>query len=76
MNEFNRKNFQLRKKDMLSSKWHALNINCQKFEAAYKRAKRLKKSGEGDMDDMRHARQFYRDEHKGVSFGQEDTDDV
>lgn len=58
MNEFNWKKFQNRNKDMLSSKWHTLNANCQKFEACYKRAKHLTKSGEGDTDDMRHARQF------------------
>ncbi|GKF40046.1 hypothetical protein Tco_0120107 [Tanacetum coccineum] len=34
------KNFQNRTKDMLTSKWHTLNANCQKFNAAYKRAKR------------------------------------
>ena len=73
MNEFNRKNFQVRNKDMLSSKWHTLNANCQKFLAVYKRAKRLTKSGESEVDDMRHARQMYRDEHKGVSFAQEDV---
>nr|GEW73982.1 hypothetical protein [Tanacetum cinerariifolium] len=33
---------------MLTSKWHTLNANCQKFNAAYKRAKRLGKSGEND----------------------------
>jgi hypothetical protein len=58
---------------MLSSKSHTLNANCQKFEACYQRAKPTAKSGEGDNDDLRHARQFYRDEHKGVSFAQEET---
>nr|GEV61034.1 integrase, catalytic region, zinc finger, CCHC-type, peptidase aspartic, catalytic [Tanacetum cinerariifolium] len=48
LNEFNLKNFQKRTKDMLTSKWHTLNANCQKFNAAYKRAKRLGKSGEND----------------------------
>ena len=52
---------------------HTLNANSQKFEAAYKRAKLLTKIGESEVDDMRHARQMYRDEHKGVSFGQEDV---
>nr|GEY87675.1 reverse transcriptase domain-containing protein [Tanacetum cinerariifolium] len=44
LNEFNSKKFQKRTKDMLTSKWHTLNANCQKFNAAYKRAKRLGKS--------------------------------
>ncbi|GKB74525.1 hypothetical protein Tco_0935937 [Tanacetum coccineum] len=34
----------------VGSKWHTLNANCQKFNAAYKRAKRLGKSGENDVD--------------------------
>ena len=55
---------------MLSNKWHTLNEICQKFEAAYKHAKSLTKGGESEVDDMRHARKMYRDEHKGVSFGQ------
>nr|GEW20446.1 glutathione S-transferase T3-like [Tanacetum cinerariifolium] len=58
---------------MLTSKWHALNANCQKFNAAYKRAKRLEKSGENDVDLMKRAQSIYRDEHKGVSFSQEDA---
>ena len=32
-----------------------------------------RKSGENEMDDMRNARQMYRDEHKGVPFTQEDA---
>ncbi|PWA68621.1 endopeptidase, NLPC/P60 domain, LRAT-like domain protein [Artemisia annua] len=73
MHEFNKQNFQVRNKDMLSSKWHTLNANCQKFLACYKRAVRTRKSGENEVDDMRNARQMYRDEHKGVAFSQEDA---
>ncbi|GJS37206.1 hypothetical protein Tco_0535588 [Tanacetum coccineum] len=73
LNEFNSKFFQKRTKDMLTSKWHTLNANCQKFNAAYKRAKRLGKSGENDVDLMKRAQSIYRDEHKGVSFTQEDA---
>nr|GEV00861.1 hypothetical protein [Tanacetum cinerariifolium] len=50
---------------MLTSKWHTLNANCQKFNAAYKRAKRLGKSGKNDVDVMKRAQIIYRDEHKG-----------
>ncbi|GJU94069.1 hypothetical protein Tco_1318825 [Tanacetum coccineum] len=53
LNEFNSKNFQKCTKDMLTSKWHTLKANCQKFNAAYKRAKRLGKSGENDVDLMK-----------------------
>nr|GEU47756.1 glutathione S-transferase T3-like [Tanacetum cinerariifolium] len=58
---------------MLTSKWHTLNDNCQKFNVAYKRAKRLRKSGENDVDVMKRAQSIYRDEHKGVAFCQEDA---
>nr|GEV88506.1 glutathione S-transferase T3-like [Tanacetum cinerariifolium] len=58
---------------MLTSKWHTLNANCQKFNAAYKRAKRFGKSGENDVDLLKRAQSIYRDEHKGVSFCQEDA---
>nr|GEY93194.1 glutathione S-transferase T3-like [Tanacetum cinerariifolium] len=58
---------------MLTSKWHTLNVNCQKFNAAYKRAKHLGKSGENDVDLMKRAQSIYRDEHKGVSFSQKDA---
>ncbi|GKB76893.1 hypothetical protein Tco_0943788 [Tanacetum coccineum] len=70
LNEFNSKNFQKRTKDMLTSKCHTLNANCQKFNAAYKRAKRLRKSDENDVDFLKRAQSIYRDEHKGVSFSQ------
>ncbi|GJT03861.1 hypothetical protein Tco_0838323 [Tanacetum coccineum] len=73
LNEFNPKKFQKHTKDMLTSKWHTLNVNCQKFIAAYKRVKRLGKSGENDVDLMKRAQSIYRDEHKGVSFSQEDA---
>nr|GEY97544.1 glutathione S-transferase T3-like [Tanacetum cinerariifolium] len=58
---------------MLTSKWHTLNANCLKFNAAYKRAKRLGKSGENDVDVLKRAQSIYRDEHKGVAFCQEDA---
>nr|GEZ91519.1 hypothetical protein [Tanacetum cinerariifolium] len=58
---------------MLTSKWHTLNVNCQKFNAAYKRAKRLGKSGKNDVDLMKRAHSIYCDEHKGVSFSQENA---
>ncbi|GJS45506.1 hypothetical protein Tco_0595627 [Tanacetum coccineum] len=73
LNEFNSKFFQKRTKDMLTSKWHTLNANCQKFNAAYKRAKRLGKSGENDVDYLKRAQSIYRDEHKGIAFSQEDA---
>nr|GEU87698.1 hypothetical protein [Tanacetum cinerariifolium] len=60
LNEFNSKKFQKRTNDMLTSKWHTLNGNCQKFNAAYKRAKRLGKSGENDVDLMKRAQSIYR----------------
>nr|GEX63773.1 hypothetical protein [Tanacetum cinerariifolium] len=68
LNEFNSQIFQKRTKDMLTSKWHTLNANCQKFNAAYKRAKRLGRSGENDVDVLKRAQSIYRDEHKGVAF--------
>nr|GFA47157.1 hypothetical protein [Tanacetum cinerariifolium] len=40
---------------MLTNKWHTLNANFQKFNAAYKRAKRLGKSAENDVDLMKRA---------------------
>nr|GEW75228.1 glutathione S-transferase T3-like [Tanacetum cinerariifolium] len=58
---------------MLTSKWHTLNDNCQKFNAAYKRAKRLGKNGENDVDVLKRAQIIYRDGHKGVAFCQEDA---
>nr|GFC06173.1 hypothetical protein [Tanacetum cinerariifolium] len=73
LNEFNSKKFQKRTKDMLTSKWHTLNANCQKFNATYKRVKRLGKIGENDVDSMKRTQSIYRDEHKGVSFSQEDV---
>ncbi|GJZ64428.1 hypothetical protein Tco_0620849 [Tanacetum coccineum] len=59
---------------MLTSKWHTLNANCQKFNAAYKRVKRLGKSGQNDVDYLKRAQSIYRDEHRGVAFSQEDED--
>ncbi|GKD62958.1 hypothetical protein Tco_1305066, partial [Tanacetum coccineum] len=50
-----------------------LNANCQKFNVAYKRAKRLGKSGKNDVDYLKRAQSIYRDEHKGVAFSQEDA---
>nr|GEY49343.1 endopeptidase, NLPC/P60 domain, LRAT-like domain protein [Tanacetum cinerariifolium] len=58
---------------MLTSKWHTLNANFQKFNAAYKLAKRLGKSDKNDVDLMKQAQSIYRDEHKGVSVSQEDA---
>ncbi|GKD82366.1 hypothetical protein Tco_1349205 [Tanacetum coccineum] len=58
---------------MLTSKWHTLNSNCQKFNTAYKRTKRLGKSGENDVDYLKRAQSIYRDEHRGVAFSQEDA---
>nr|GEX73049.1 glutathione S-transferase T3-like [Tanacetum cinerariifolium] len=58
---------------MLTSKWHTLNVNCEKFNAAYKRAKRLGKSGENDVDVLKRVQSIYRDEYKGVAFCQEDA---
>nr|GEV55552.1 glutathione S-transferase T3-like [Tanacetum cinerariifolium] len=58
---------------MLTGKWHMLNANCQKFNVAYKRAKRLGKSGENDVDVLKRAQSIYRDENKGVAFCQEDA---
>nr|GEW35646.1 hypothetical protein [Tanacetum cinerariifolium] len=73
LNEFNRKNFQKRTKDMLSSKWTSLNHHCQKFNAIYKNCHRLKKSGENEVDLMKRARGIYRDENKNNSFNHEDA---
>nr|GEZ56443.1 hypothetical protein [Tanacetum cinerariifolium] len=56
-----------------NSKWHTFNANCQKFNAAYKRAKRLGKSDENEVDVLKRAQSIYRDEHKGVAFCQEDA---
>nr|GEW84025.1 glutathione S-transferase T3-like [Tanacetum cinerariifolium] len=58
---------------MLTSKWHTLNANCQKFNATYKRANRLGRSGENDVDVLKRAQSIYRDEHKGVTFCQQDA---
>ncbi|GJT69718.1 hypothetical protein Tco_1029004 [Tanacetum coccineum] len=44
-----------------------------RFNTAYKRAKRLGKSGENDVDYLKRAQSIYRDEHKGVAFSQEDA---
>ncbi|GJT22878.1 hypothetical protein Tco_0892815 [Tanacetum coccineum] len=45
----------------------------QQFNAAYKRAKRLGKNGENGVDFLKRAQSIYLDEHKGVSFSQEDA---
>nr|GEX22297.1 protein kinase-like domain, phloem protein 2-like protein [Tanacetum cinerariifolium] len=50
-----------------------LNANCQKFNAAYKRAKHFGKSGENDVDVMKRVQNIYRDEHERVAFCQEDA---
>nr|GEY54351.1 zinc finger, CCHC-type [Tanacetum cinerariifolium] len=69
--EFNRKNFQKRTKDMLTSKWTTLNHHCQKFNAIYKRCHRLKKSGENEVDLMGRARVMYQDESRNSPFNHE-----
>ncbi|GJV44494.1 RNA-directed DNA polymerase, eukaryota [Tanacetum coccineum] len=61
---------------MLTSKWNTLNRNCQKFNAIFKRCKRVKKSGKNDLDVMKRARKTYRDENKGKSFTQEGARDI
>ncbi|GJT87129.1 hypothetical protein Tco_1068846 [Tanacetum coccineum] len=71
MHEFNRKNFQKRTKDMLTSKWTTLNHHCQKFNAIYKRCHRLKKSGESEVDLMGRARGMYQDENRNSPFNHE-----
>ncbi|GJX10549.1 hypothetical protein Tco_0200408 [Tanacetum coccineum] len=58
---------------MLTSKWHMLNHNFQKFNGIFKQSKRLGKSGENNLDVMKRARTTYRDENKGTPFSQEDT---
>nr|GEW03051.1 hypothetical protein [Tanacetum cinerariifolium] len=76
MNEFNRLNFKKRNKDTLTSKWHTMNHNCQKFNAIYKRCVRLSKSGENQLDVMKRARTIYRDENKNTPFNLEDVWEV
>nr|GEU69140.1 hypothetical protein [Tanacetum cinerariifolium] len=71
MHEFNRKNFQKRTKDMLTSKWTTLNHHCQKFNAVYKRYHRLKKSGKNEVDLMGQARVMYQDESRNSPFNHE-----
>ncbi|GKC83372.1 hypothetical protein Tco_1139089 [Tanacetum coccineum] len=61
---------------MLTSKWNTLNRNCQKFNAIFKRCKRVKKSGKNDLDVMKRVRKTYRDENKGKSFTQEGAWDI
>ncbi|GKB78905.1 hypothetical protein Tco_0945800 [Tanacetum coccineum] len=73
LGEFNRNNFQQCNKDMLTSKWHTLNHNCQKFNAVFKRVKHLGKSEENELDVIKGARTTYHDENKGKSFQQEDA---
>nr|GEW12442.1 hypothetical protein [Tanacetum cinerariifolium] len=57
----------------MTSKWHMLDRNCQKFNATFKRSIRLEKSEENDLDVMKRARTTYRDENKRTPFVQEDT---
>ncbi|GJX57390.1 hypothetical protein Tco_0287287 [Tanacetum coccineum] len=40
---------------MLTSKWATFNTNFQKFSAIHKRAQHLCKSGENEMDALKHA---------------------
>ncbi|GKA66654.1 hypothetical protein Tco_0766462 [Tanacetum coccineum] len=58
---------------MLTSKCHMLNLNCQNFNAIFKRSKNLGKGGENNLDVMKRARSTYRGENKGTSFSQEDA---
>ena len=61
---------------MLTSKWKTLNRDCTKFNAFNKRAKYLEKSGENELDNMKHARKMYRHEHKGAPFNNKDVWEV
>ncbi|GKD86316.1 hypothetical protein Tco_1357470 [Tanacetum coccineum] len=61
---------------MLTSKWHTLNHNCQKFNVIFKRSKRLGKSEENDLDVMKQARTTDRDEKKGTSFSQKEACEI
>ncbi|GJY31223.1 hypothetical protein Tco_0414718 [Tanacetum coccineum] len=61
---------------MLTSKWHTLNHNCQKFNAIYKRTAHLGKSGENDMDVMKRAKATYRDENESIPFVQDDACEI
>ncbi|GJT83071.1 hypothetical protein Tco_1057413 [Tanacetum coccineum] len=58
---------------MLTSKWHTLNHNCQKFNAFFKQSVCLGKSGENDSDVIKRARATYQDENKGTLFVKEDA---
>nr|GEX16967.1 hypothetical protein [Tanacetum cinerariifolium] len=51
---------------MLTSKWHTLNANCQKFNAAYKR---VRKSGENDVDLMKRAQTSTGGSSASTQFG-------
>nr|GEW42583.1 hypothetical protein [Tanacetum cinerariifolium] len=62
---------QAKKDRTFMRKRHTLNANCQKYNAAYKRAKCLGKSGENNVNVLKRAQSIYRDEHKGVPFCQE-----
>nr|GFA36463.1 hypothetical protein [Tanacetum cinerariifolium] len=44
---------------MLTRKWLMLNVNCQQFNVTYKRAKRLGKSGENDVNLMKRAQRDF-----------------
>ncbi|GJU05402.1 hypothetical protein Tco_1121832 [Tanacetum coccineum] len=58
---------------MLTSKWHTLNHNCQKFNAISKPCEHLGKSEENELDVRKRARMTSREENKGKSFAQEDV---
>nr|GEU45723.1 hypothetical protein [Tanacetum cinerariifolium] len=60
-------------KDMLTSKWAMFKTHCQKFNEIHKHALCLAKSGENEMDALRHAKRMFRDENKGISFSQESS---
>nr|GEZ98252.1 hypothetical protein [Tanacetum cinerariifolium] len=56
-------------------KWVKTQLDTPRhtFKAAYKRAKHLGKSDKNDVDLLKRAQNIYRDEHKRVSFSQEDA---
>lgn len=71
--EFNRINSKNRNKDMLQSKWKTLNHDCNKFNAALKKAQRIVKSGEGEVDILKWANQLFRDKHNNAPFSNDEA---
>ncbi|GKA20406.1 hypothetical protein Tco_0700395 [Tanacetum coccineum] len=60
LNEFNSKKFQKRTKDMLTSKWHTLNANCQKFKLPLTNGQTYVKSCENEWINLKTAQSIYR----------------